>query len=224
VTSKVPLIISYYTIDTPYEELAERLGKNLESFNLEYDFRGLPDQKNWCRNCALKGPFVRDMMKELNQPLVWLDLDAEVMKYPKLFTELDEYDMAVFIHQRRRGNIELVSNVALFNPTPKCRETLELWAGYCEADPNTWDQRLLHRAVQTCKPHAFMLPVTYSTRYAPAKPAKWESDETVIRQYQVSRAVKGRKRAHPEMEEIFKKESENAKAARRRKEAKRKGR
>ena len=203
----MPEFISYFTVGTPYAELARRLSENLQEWKIPHDFRGLPDTGNWCQNCALKGPFVLDMMKEKGDvPLVWIDLDAEVAGWPTLFQTLTECDMAVFIRDRREGQKELISNIMMFNPTPKTKEVVKSWAKRCREKPNKWDQKHLQEAVEKHKPNWELLPPEYNARYRLGREGGYTCPEPhVIRQFQCSRVrrLHARDRAHPEMLKLF---------------------
>jgi hypothetical protein len=218
----IPLVVAYYTIDTPYEELARMFRLNLDRMGMDHDVRGLPDTGRWVTNCALKGPFMRDMMKELDRPLVWIDIDAEVLRRPTILAEQagGEYDMALYFKQRQRGGegkrarraggtgirTELISSCMLFNPTDMTKKVLADWAERCRVDGHRWDQKLLHESVNKLGPKIYDLPPHYCVLYRPGRKTGWSptgGEKPVIRQFQCSRAAKGRKGAMPEMKKVF---------------------
>ncbi len=73
---RIPLIVSYYTKDTPYEKEVESLIDSCKGQGLEYHIEGIEDRGSWEANCAYKPYFMREKMKEFQRPLLWVDADA----------------------------------------------------------------------------------------------------------------------------------------------------
>lgn len=92
-----PVVISYYTEDTPYELESKRLIASIVKFGLEYDVVGIPTMGGWKANTYYKAQFIRNMMdKHPNRNLLWVDADAAFIQYPALFDHLEE-DIGIFI-------------------------------------------------------------------------------------------------------------------------------
>lgn len=92
-----PIVISYYTEGTSYEEEAERLKQSLDRFCYEYDIVPKPSLGSWKKNTYYKATFIREMMdKHPDRNLLWIDADGAMIHYPSLFDDVKE-DFGVFI-------------------------------------------------------------------------------------------------------------------------------
>ena len=89
------LIISYATRGNYEKELATHLMPSLKKFNVLYDI-DIIKESNWHDATHYKATFIKQKLEQHKQPLVFLDVDAELYKYPKLFDNIpSEYDMSV---------------------------------------------------------------------------------------------------------------------------------
>ena len=92
-----PIVISYYTENTGYENEAAQLIKSIVKFGLEYDVVPKPNMGGWKANTYYKAQFIREMMdKYPDRNLLWVDADAIIVSYPTLFDNMKE-DIGVFI-------------------------------------------------------------------------------------------------------------------------------
>ena len=80
-----PLIVTYYTAGTPYEEVVQYLLDSCSRLNLRIHAEALPSSGDWVLNCGKKGPFVQQCMERFDCPLLWVDADAEIKRYPAIF-------------------------------------------------------------------------------------------------------------------------------------------
>ncbi len=85
------IVCSFYTLD--YMESAMRLRKQLEGLGLEHHLqkvcRTSMDYKDWQRETFFKANFVRNMLNQYpGKDIVWVDADAEMLKFPELFGNL----------------------------------------------------------------------------------------------------------------------------------------
>ena len=96
----VPLVISYYTKNTPYEKEVDYLVNACKKFGLEYLIEGIEDKGSWETNCSFKPYFIRDKMKELQRPLIWVDADAVFLK-PMQKEDFMQADLAAFYDIKR---------------------------------------------------------------------------------------------------------------------------
>ena len=146
----MPIFISFYTRDTPYEQEAERLRTSLNTLNLNYEIRGLKSLGSWVRNCGQKAKFIQGMLEELQQPVVWVDADATVVKRPVLFESFEEEKIEFAAHRKHMvtGGKELLSGTLYFKPCSKVNLLLEDWVRNCVRFSDLWDQRLLDHAIR----------------------------------------------------------------------------
>ena len=89
------MAISAYTIGTPYEDEAKRLEATLLEYKVPYKLYPYESQGDWETNCLQKGRIILKAFNELKRNIVWLDADAEVLKYPELF-DTYKYDIGLY--------------------------------------------------------------------------------------------------------------------------------
>ena len=120
---KRPIITSYYTKGTPYEDQVEHLKITIKRFNLENDIVGIPDQGSWHKNTYYKPRFIKEMMqKHPDRSIVFVDADAKICANPVLFNDLD-CDFACHFFKGR----ELLSGTLYFGNTKGGRFLLDKW-------------------------------------------------------------------------------------------------
>lgn len=140
------VVVSFFTSE--YLDHALRLISSLDNLNIPRDVHGVMSKGSWIANVGYKAEFCRDKLKEHNMPIVWIDCDAEVMRYPDLFNAIkDEYDIGVFYRNRARRPNELLSGTVYFNNTEGSRKILDAWVESCVSHPETWDQRCLQEVL-----------------------------------------------------------------------------
>ena len=87
---------SFATENNDYKKVVEYyLIPSLEKFNLPYDIDYIKSMGTWNNNILYKPTFLKKMLLKHKQSIVSLDADAQIMKYPSLFSELDDYDIAL---------------------------------------------------------------------------------------------------------------------------------
>lgn len=83
------IYVSMFTSGTPYEEEIKTLRKSFDSFGLPYELVGLKSQGSWEKNTQMKPQVIKGIMDKYNKDVVWIDADAEVLKYPDLFYDMN---------------------------------------------------------------------------------------------------------------------------------------
>jgi len=142
---KRPSVVCFYT-DVHYQVEAERMAHSARLFGLEYELTKVESAKDWNRNAYKKAAFMLEKLKEHDRPIVWVDADARVRRYP---WELDEFasndsDMAVCYvdwannPRAKRNDKELISAVVGLKPTKGTFEILEAWV---ERNKETYGSR-----------------------------------------------------------------------------------
>ncbi len=156
------IIVSYFTKNTPYETEAETLIRSLEAFDLPFSVKGVESKGSWLANCSFKSTFCKEMLSYYNKPIVWIDCDAEVLKYPKLFHELADYDVACHYFTRKSGKVELLSGTLFFNNTKTAFILLDSWEKACNIYKERWDQKVLEDVIKEIDNiKVFDLPQSY---------------------------------------------------------------
>ena len=98
------MIISYFTMNTPYQEEVKNLIGSLKRFNLPYHIYYVRSRGSWIKNVQINEELILKAMSEFpDKAIVSLDADAVVQKYPALFETLD-CDFAAHYHIWPKGN------------------------------------------------------------------------------------------------------------------------
>jgi hypothetical protein len=121
------VFVSYYTINTPYEQESAKLIKSLNKLNLRHDVVGVPNLGNWQANTRFKAKFMLEMLdKHVNSKLVWVDSDAVIHSRPELFSNYD-CDVAVRWQDFRWRKNECLSGTIYMDNNEKTREICRRW-------------------------------------------------------------------------------------------------
>lgn len=131
-----PLITGCYTKDTEYEGEIKRLEKSLVRFGLEYYFEAVENLGNWRKNIHQKVKFVQRCLDKFECDIIQMDSDTEIKKFPELFDQFQEYDIAIYIkefesftHEGKRLTITDLTNVSVvyFKNNAKVKRFVEAW-------------------------------------------------------------------------------------------------
>ena len=164
------IICSYYTLDTPYQQVAhDYLMPSVHKFNLESDIRGILSLGSWQANTSYKSQFILWMLEHHKKNVVFLDSDAVVHLYPQLFHEIpEEFNIAAHILDRsawygsvRNPQYELLSGTAFFRYSLETLRIVEKWIEKCKENPRIWEQQLLQRVLEEANTKIFELPLSY---------------------------------------------------------------
>lgn len=194
---EVPLVISYYTVGTPYEEEAKHLVASCARFNLSCQIEGIPDQGSWRKNCAIKPYFLRDKMRQLQRPLLWVDVDAVFLK-PMQFEPFMLSDFAILkCNEEDDPRFAVRAGTVYINNTVAGQKGLDLWCHYSdqvmqakEDCPSFSDQVSLYFVFLAGKnSHVSLLPESYCKIFDHTSPG-FCNEETVIEHNQASRRFK----------------------------------
>jgi len=189
--SRMPTVVAYYT--PAYHEEAQRLRLSLRGWGLRRHLVPVADRGSWQANTQYKPQFLLDMLDRCaSQPLLYVDADATMDRFPYLLEELDAAcDIA--IHRRdwsRKGKPpETLSGTIYLRNCRKVHELLKLWRSINDEHPNEWDQRNLERAIK-CFGGALKvreLPAAYCCIFDGMPEA---GDNPVITHWQASRRLK----------------------------------
>lgn len=197
------VVTAYFTVGTPYEEHVKRLIRSMQKFNLCYDVKPIQPLGDWYANMQWKPHFVQDMLaKHYPKSVVYVDADAEFMRYPALFDEYDERDDAylaahILDHTRRRRKTaapELLSGTLYFKNCATTYEIVDKWIEACKAHPKLWDQVALDRVLEDYP--FFILPEEYCTIFDYMS----DVESPVVKHYQASRAVRNAPPPHKDID------------------------
>lgn len=79
------VVVSFYAGDPYYAEAAARLRARLDTLGMEHDIVGLevPADADWIDICRRKIAFYRDMLLKHERPIIWMDVDSEILRRPE---------------------------------------------------------------------------------------------------------------------------------------------
>ncbi len=186
------IVIGYYTRNTFYEDHAQIFVKSMELFNVPYYVEAIDDLGGWYKNVNYKPTFIKKMMQKFSDcNIVYVDVDAEFLAYPKLFEELD-CNIAVHYFDRRnhprveKEAYEVLSGTIFLKNCWQVYELVEKWEAECKRNPRVWDQRSLEKILQGDFYH---LPAEYCKIFNLMPHIKYP----VIVHYQASRRIRKNK-------------------------------
>lgn len=121
------MIVAYYTLNTPYEQEAEKLRRSLDRLNLQYDLLGVKNLGNWQANTRFKAEFMLDMLdKHKGKNLLYVDVDAIIHAPPVLFKNYN-CDIAVRWQDFRWRKQECLSGTIYMANNDKTRKLCKIW-------------------------------------------------------------------------------------------------
>lgn len=193
-----PIIISFYTLGTPYEEEAKKLISSCEKFDIESDIVGLPSQGSWEKNCAIKPFFILQKLKELDRPVLWVDADGVFLRRSR-FNEFNDSDFAVRVNEflPKTHESRIVSNTIFVRNNAAASAVLEKWCALTEKELNNkeramefWDQTTLRDALERSPKFKFLpMPLKFAKIFD-FDDLFISEQEVVIEHYQASRRHK----------------------------------
>ena len=187
---KRPVVVSYYTKGTAYEEQVKHLRVTLRRFNLDNDIVGIADKGSWHKNTYYKARFIQRMMrKHPDRSILYVDADAKVRMNPMLFNNF-KYDFACHFHSPKK---ELLSGTLYFGNTKGARYLVRKWIEEDELHTKThMPQRNLRAVFDREKKNIKWkeLPVEYCMIYDSR--SRYRTNP-IIEHFQLSRQYKGTK-------------------------------
>lgn len=190
-----PVIISFFSKETPYEKEVENLIGSCERFGLKTSIEGMESCGSWELNCAYKPFFILKKLEELNCPVLWVDADAIFVQKP-IWQQAFEQDFAAFLDPTLpdTDNSKVLSGTLFARPNAK--PLIRSWIHQCQKELldtkrgfEFWDQIAL-RDVLLQNPHFSFaqLPSSYVKIFD--APDVLGSSSSVIVHYQASRRFK----------------------------------
>jgi len=146
------IVVAYYCGHSIYEESSKRLIQSMDKFNIPYDVEKLPSRGDWYANTHQKPTFIKQMMIKYSQKsIVYVDVDAEFVAYPKLFDSLsvnllDNVAVHVLDHSKYRRKThapEMLSGTVFLKNNQFTTAIVSEWIVECSKDPKLWDQHAL---------------------------------------------------------------------------------
>lgn len=125
-----PLIVSFYTPNYRFEH--ERLWRSLVKFDFDYRIEPIASRGQWIDNVYYRAEFVLAMMEECQRDIVWLDVDAEVLRSPDLFRNFTGDFCAGVFHwppyeNHPNGFEEVLGGTMYFAYNDRVLDLVRLW-------------------------------------------------------------------------------------------------
>jgi hypothetical protein len=175
-------VVCFYTLDSPYEEEAKLLEASCASFNIPIRKMGYQARGSWVKNAGIKPGFLVRMLDEETEDLLYLDVDARVKQYPKLF---DNFDADLGVHYK--DGKELLSGTIFLKNNERTKKLVNVWMHAQANSQDVWDQKVLQTLLLDYKDITVKsIPATYCQIFDSMKKA----GESVIEHTQASRRYK----------------------------------
>jgi len=182
-------VISFFTRHGKYPEMAQRLAASCQRLGLSHWAPELSDQGDWKTSTNFKPRFILSTMLELRSPLLWVDIDTEILRLPSLVwqgvTDFAIYNWKADAGNTRQtpydpGDLQCSSGVIYFGYTAPALDLLVRWNEQITANPNDIDDFALDKTYKLYRPpvKALWLPKTYNWMTGHFGPA---TEECVIR-------------------------------------------
>ena len=89
------VFISFYTAEGKYPELAIKLKRSINKFNLQSHIVKINSNfASWEQGTHFKSKFILQSLLKFRKPVVWMDIDTEILKSPELL--FGEHDFAIY--------------------------------------------------------------------------------------------------------------------------------
>lgn len=198
------VVCSFYT-EGYYEEVMQKnLLPSLRKFGLPFYIEGIKGYSDWKKNTNLKSLFLQKLVSNFNLPVVWLDADSEVVKYPDLFEKFSDtvVDFGLFKLDwetwYKNGAIreEFLSGIIYIKPGEETKAIVNDWVARVKAAPDVIEQKHLELAVYDSeqfpylKTQYFPLEYCYISSMPDGSEPKVKLKDPVILQHQASRVYK----------------------------------
>lgn len=177
-------VVGFYTRDTPYEQEIEGLKESCKQFGIPYVVEGYRNRGSWVKNAAIKPEFLlRMLLHSRGEKIVYLDADARIRQYPKLF---DSLDADIGVHFRR--GTELLSGTIFLQSNKRTLKLVHQWMTCQRKQSTTWDQKVLAKLLKEWQEplNLIKLPATYCQIFDSMK----DAGQPVIEHLQASRRYK----------------------------------
>jgi len=95
---KRPILISFYTSQPYYAEAAARLAAQCDALSISHDIVEMrpPAGAEWDAICRMKCAFIASKLRARDRPVLWVDVDTELLARPDLFDAEAGPDFAAF--------------------------------------------------------------------------------------------------------------------------------
>lgn len=164
-----PIVICFYTLDTPYEQEVLNLITSCKKWGVELFVEGIKSRGAWETNCNHKPTFILEKLERFERPIFWADADSLFLQKPD-FELFLPYDISVRKMEIFQNDPRFLFNTASFfaNYNAQTIGFLKAWEKMCVASSTPFqDQLSLFTLLsQSSQPLRFFpMPVAYCKIY-----------------------------------------------------------
>lgn len=153
-------IVSAYTPD--YKKYADSLEASLIKQGItKYCIYPYEINDTWAKKTQIKPMFLLQTLDEKNEPVMWIDADADVFDTLEYFVNMPpDVDIACYYLNTKHKGMELLSGTLYFGNTINARKILIEWQTLNESNCK-WDQVNLETALKTVHCNKVIFPSDY---------------------------------------------------------------
>lgn len=168
----MPIFVSHFTRNTPYENIIIKLKESLDKFQLDYELEGIDTLGSWRFNSNYCAVQVQNALRKYSpRPILRLDADAIVQKFPELLVRSKNQrpDIAGCIWDKSKlvPSGEFMGGTLYFGNTEKSKMIADKWVELCKQKPNHRNGDLLFEIIRQEKKNIKFekLPLEYCKIY-----------------------------------------------------------
>jgi len=127
--SEYPHIISFYTDNWEYPKYAKQMQNACHNMGLSHYIKRLDDTGEWIANTRLKPVFIKRALEELQEDVLWIDVDGSILRKPTLLKSDNEFRQHVVAARRKPKNETRDWHVGTlyFKYTPETMDFINQW-------------------------------------------------------------------------------------------------
>lgn len=149
-------VVAFYTKDTKYEEEAEIWKESFKSCNtLLFPIK---NEGSWELNCGKKPSVLLEALHSLNEPILYVDIDARLMRDLEEIPEPELPGFCFLNYKAGAWDRQLASGTIYLPQTTNSFKILLEWINIQEANPEVWDQKTLQHVIESNKYEYQILP------------------------------------------------------------------
>lgn len=152
-------VISFCTPDADYVAQAASLKQDCERLGIPSFIEELPSTGSYLKNTCMKPEYIRDCLRKLKSPVLWIDCDGSLLRKPTVFENCNNFDFVAKRMSSARARTWHVGTM-WFNYTPAMLAFIDRW---CENTGKISDESALETTWKELG-HTLKtsdLPVTY---------------------------------------------------------------
>ena len=182
-------VISAFT--SKYQKFAEELEQSIKKQGIDkYKIYYYDDRKDWAKNTQIKPEILLKAINEYNEPVLWVDADAEIYGDLNYFINLPDYiDIGVYYLNTKHKPNEMLSGTLYFGNTATSKQILTQWQNICNTNKK-WDQINLQKIVDRTACSKIVFPSDYIVISGTHRTWQQDVKKIIIYHKQASREVR----------------------------------